>query len=163
MAYYCCLRVSEIAYCKNSSHTLQLQNITSQIPPQPICSKITFPSSKHSDIPISLILNPQQHSCCPVRALLKYLVNRGDCNGPLFLTSTGKLLTRSYYSSVLKSSIRSINIPADRYNTHSFRIGRATDLAMMGSPIHVIKAAGRWRSDAYLKYIRMDQISFPSI
>ena len=40
------------------------------------------------------------------------------------------------------------------YGAHSLRIGGATALAYSGAPEHVIKALGRWRSDAYLRYLR---------
>ena len=83
-------------------------------------------TSKHAGAPTSLILYPQHNDPCPVAALLKYLLVRGDEDGPLFN-------------------------------------GRASDLAIMGATPLTIKQAGRWRSDAYLKYIRLGQIAFPSI
>lgn len=163
LSYYCCLRASEVGYNKNCTHTLQLLSISVQRYPHPLQIKITFPSSKHSDAPTSLVLHPQQHVPCPVTALLQYLAVRGDRNGPLFLTQSAKPVTRAVYSKTLKTCLSSLCIPNKRYNTHSFRIGRATDLALMGASTHVIKSAGRWRSEAYLKYIRLGQISFPSI
>ena len=42
-----------------------------------------------------------------------------------------------------------------QFNTHSFRIGAATSAKHAGvSDLH-LQALGRWRSDAYLKYVRL--------
>jgi hypothetical protein len=41
------------------------------------------------------------------------------------------------------------------YNGISFRKGGASSLAAAGVPDRVIKAAGRWRSDCFQLYIRM--------
>jgi hypothetical protein len=43
---------------------------------------------------------------------------------------------------------------AAKYTLHSGRIGGATALAEAGAADSVIRAAGRWKSDAYLVYIR---------
>ena len=45
----------------------------------------------------------------------------------------------------------------------AFRAGRATSLAAAGSPIGVILAAGEWRSSAFLRYCRADEISVPAV
>ena len=41
-----------------------------------------------------------------------------------------------------------------RYGAHSCRIGGATALAFSKASEAVIKDMGRWKSDAYLRYIR---------
>jgi len=40
------------------------------------------------------------------------------------------------------------------FNTHSFRIGRATDMALEGCSDQQIKLAGRWKSYAFKDYIK---------
>lgn len=41
------------------------------------------------------------------------------------------------------------------FRPHSFRIGRATDLAKQGVSESEIKALGRWESRAFQNYIRL--------
>ena len=40
------------------------------------------------------------------------------------------------------------------YGAHSLRIGGATAMAFLGASEETLKARGRWRSDAYLRYLR---------
>ena len=42
-----------------------------------------------------------------------------------------------------------------KFNTHSFRIGGATSAKWAGVSDSHLKALDRWRSDAYLKYVRL--------
>lgn len=162
LSYYCCLRASEVVFHKYS-HTLQLKDLKLQEPPLPPLVEVTFASFKHSDTPTSLILHPQNNKFCPVKALLKYVSHRGDRDGPLFISQNSmRPVSRHFFSKTLKDCLSSLGVNNQRYNTHSFRIGRATDLAIHGAPSHVIKNAGRWRSNAYEKYIRLGQISFPA-
>ncbi len=44
------------------------------------------------------------------------------------------------------------------FHTHSFRIGRATSWAQLGFTNEQILNMGRWRSDAYKKYIRPSMV-----
>ena len=41
-----------------------------------------------------------------------------------------------------------------RITGHSFRIGGTTELLLAGTPPDVVKKAGRWASDAFLRYWR---------
>jgi hypothetical protein len=40
------------------------------------------------------------------------------------------------------------------YKGHSFRIGALTSTASSGIPLSVIQNMGRWKSDAFMRYIR---------
>jgi len=44
----------------------------------------------------------------------------------------------------------------DHFRSHSFRIGGATEAKRLGVDDETIKKWGRWTSDAYLKYLRLD-------
>ena len=64
-----------------------------------------------------------------------------------------KPLTKYQFQAVLQKALQFIGVPG-HFRSHSFRIGMATELAKMGLSESEIKAKGRWRSSAYLSYIR---------
>lgn len=159
LAYFFCLRSGEIVKSQSSSHTIQLQDLSISHSPPPLALNIQFKSFKHSLEPVSITYQPNSNEkYCPIIALLKYISLRGNQTGPLYISNNNRPLSRHTYASILKLSISSLGISPVRYNTHSFRIGRATDLASKGASNQFIKAAGRWRSDAYTKYIRPSKI-----
>ena len=75
--------------------------------------------------------------------------------------STEKPLRRAEAARGLKHGLRRLGVDPARYNTHSFRAGRATDLALAGAFNQVIKASGRCSSDAYMQYVRLETLSLP--
>ena len=56
--------------------------------------------------------------------------------------------------SVLRKCFKRMNLNPKLYDTHSFRIGRATDLMKYGYTLDQIKYLDRWRSNTVFKYIR---------
>ena len=54
----------------------------------------------------------------------------------------------------LRACMAAIGREPAAYGAHSLRIGGATALAFSGVPGEQIQAAGRWHSDAYLRYLR---------
>ena len=72
-------------------------------------------------------------------------------DGPLFIFSNGRFLTRRHVAALLVGALgQDINL-----NTHSFRIGGASALATANVPAYQIQLLGRWKSDAFLRYIRL--------
>ena len=94
---------------------------------------------------------------CPVRSLLNYLHTRPPSPGPLFVTQRRTPYTREGVAKTLKASLVAIGVAPERYNTHSLRVGRATDLALEGASDATIRATGRWRSNAFLSYLRLTE------
>lgn len=86
--------------------------------------------------------------------MLKYLVARGQREGPLFMFADGTYLTRQRLVDALRQALGRAGIDPKKYSGHSFRIGAATTAGMEDS---VIKNLGRWRSLAYLEYIRISR------
>ena len=118
-------------------------------------------SYKHSlsHLPKILILKSQREKIlCPVIAVKNYLNYRGSSDGPLFITEAGKPLSRAHFLAVLKSCFKTLRINGNEYNTHSFRVGAASWAAINGMSDSQIKEMGRWRSDAYKRYIRLGKI-----
>ena len=149
LAFHAFLRVGEITA---SEHNLALQDV--QFSKSGL--SLHFRSAKHS-------VGQKQEVCvqhipdstyCPVQALQKYLVLRGNKPGPLF-SRANIPITRSEFVQTLSSMLKIAGIPAGNFNSHSFRIGAATSCAANGIADAVIQRLGRWRSDAFKKYIRI--------
>lgn len=95
---------------------------------------------------------------CPVRAYKKYisLAKYLEDDLPAFRTSDGAALTGRHLNSFLKKELNpSINISNGYFSSHSFRIGLCSILAHNGLTEPELKAAGRWSSSAYERYIKM--------
>lgn len=105
--------------------------------------------------PVFLKLPKQANFPCPVKAVETYLLCRTNVQGPLFSHKDGSVVTKSQFSAVLSKAVKCSYYVVNHYKTHSFRIGRATDLASLGYPSDVIKRLGRWSSNCYSNYIRV--------
>ena len=92
---------------------------------------------------------------CPVVAMKQYLAVRPNFEGPLFCHFDGAPLSKYQFSAVLKKAIGVLGLNPHRYKSHSFRIGMATTLSMEGYSDDQIQIMGRWRSRAYLNYLRI--------
>ena len=99
---------------------------------------------------------------CPINALEKFLDVRPVSSGLLFIHMDKSPLTRFQFQSVLSSTLAQAGYPAERFKTHSFRIGAATTVAMCGFDSDSIKVLGRWRSNAFRVYIRPEELCQPS-
>jgi hypothetical protein len=96
----------------------------------------------------------RKYVCCKaIKSLLKF---RPNIDGQLFCHLNHKKLTRFQFLAILRSALKFISLSSDDYNAHSFRIGAATTAAMLGKNDNEIKYMGRWKSDSFKRYIRMD-------
>ena len=100
---------------------------------------------------------------CPVAAVLSYLVHHPSGEGPLFQFRDGSPLTRARFVSEFRKALSSAGVQADGYTGHSFQIGAATTAAAKGIPDNMIKALGRWTSEAYQIYIRLPREQLASV
>ncbi len=98
-------------------------------------------------------------------ALKQYLLIRPKLNGVLFIDGVANPVNRTMLVRVMKRVLIMLiqeNLDPANFGTHSFRVGRTTDLALEGVSADRIKLLGRWESEAYLKYIRPACINLPS-
>ena len=151
--YYACLRIGEVAKSSHMQNIIQINQIS--FTPNGDNLVITFYHYKHSNGK-SPTLTLTRHSTpeCPVAALSSYLVLRGKRPGPLFLLENGSPVSRMWLVRQLKLALQMANLNPLLYNSHSFRIGRCTQLVMDGYPDSFIRKVGRWASNAYLRYVR---------
>lgn len=95
---------------------------------------------------------------CPVSALRVFLRFRGYDSGPLFRFANGAFLTRANMVWLLQHALNKDNL-----NTHSFRIGGASAAAAAGCPDSVIQILGRWSSNAFREYLRLDDATLANL
>jgi len=165
LMYYGCLRASEVLLTDTPQHNLTIDNI--DIHPEAQTFLINFTSFKHHfqkqpTIQVASTDGPD----CPVKALKAYINIRPNVSGPLYIHHN-RPVQRKLFVKTLQDCLRYLNIPTTNYNIHSFPIGRTTDMAQQSIPHDAIQQIGRWKSNAYLKYIRPQHISaqpaaFPS-
>ena len=87
---------------------------------------------------------------CPV--FFRFLSSRDHlfpASSPLWLTSAGRVPTRSFFMSRFR------RLFPQTFAGASMRAGGATYLATLGTPPEIIRAIGRWSSDAWEIYIRV--------
>ena len=74
---------------------------------------------------------------------------------PLFAYADGSVMLRREFDALLKRLLLFSGFNPKVFKGHSFRIGAATSAALRGDSDAKIRAAGRWASDAFRKYIRI--------
>ena len=155
LAFHAFLRIGEItkrSIKEENLHLLQLQNV--QFDKDYFVLK--FESYKHSQGKAFFlkVTKTKDGSSCPLKLLLRYLTLRGDAGGPLFCQQSGLPILRRDFDEFLRKALVFNKINPKSFKGHSFRIGAATSAAAQGLSENTIKQMGRWKSDAYMKYIR---------
>ena len=84
--------------------------------------------------------------------MLNYLAVRRKEQGLLFYFSDGSPLTKSKFVDKFRTLLHQAGIDGSLYSGHSFRIGVASTAATNDS---LIQTLGRWKSSAYLTYVRI--------
>ena len=110
----------------------------------------TDPFGRGADV----VLGKTGCSLCPVAALLGYVAARGDRQGPFFITTAAKPVTKQFFVAEIRKVLARLGLPDHDYAGHSFRIGAATSAALAGVEDSTIQLLGRWQSGAFLRYIR---------
>ena len=102
----------------------------------------------------TIVLVKTNSQICPVATILTYLHLRGQKNGPMFIFKDGSPLTRDTFSSLVSQTVKNAGWQGN-FTSHSFRVSAASTAAALGVPDHMIRAMGRWNSDAYLTYVKL--------
>lgn len=158
LAFHAFLRIGEIAVTKasQSNSVLQLNQLSVNTEE---CT-VVFHSYKHyQGPPVSLVISAHAGSpFCPVQAIKSYLAVRRNSPGPLFIFPGGTPVSKSFFGDQLKKSLAWAGLSNSSYKGHSFRIGAATTAAMQGVADEEIQRMGRWKSQAFKKYIRIPML-----
>ena len=159
IAYYGMFRVGEIT---QSTHTIKAKNVHINRVKNKILI-IMFTSKTHGRghrpqrIKINSETNNNNSKYCPFQLLRNFLQQRGGYDNsqePLFIHRGGTPVTSKQFSQVLRKMLKLMHMQHKLYASHSFRIGRASDLLREGHSIEYIKRCGRWKSNAVYKYLR---------
>lgn len=161
LAFFGFMRAGELTVPSDQGYDptihLSLGDISVDNPADPGVLGVRLKASKTDPFRkgISLFIGRVASDICPMAAMLAYLLVRGHQSGPLFLFRDGRFLTRQRLVVAVRDALRLAGVDASLYAGHSFRIGAATTAAARGVKDSVIMTLGRWRSLAYLDYVRI--------
>lgn len=164
LAFFACMRVGEFTWTTTQERgsLIQLHQLTQLVDAnhRVISLKFTFLDFKHNynQRPFSVVIY-RRNTFCPVQIILDYLSLRGSGPGPLFCLVDGSPVSRAIFIDKLSMAIKYCGLDPSRYKGHSFRIGAASYAADAGMSDSQIRALGRWKSDAFHKYIRIPSLS----
>ena len=151
--YFLALRISELLhYSGKFNHAFTRSDLV--LEGHKLRLKVR--SGKHNSTPMDYELD------CNNRFywhLTQYLRLRGDHKGPLFCYKDKTPVKRSFFINQLQEDLSSLGLDYHKYNCHSFRVGRTSDLALEGASDRQIALIGRWRSDAFREYVRPTSIT----
>ena len=158
LAFYAFLRVGEISTttgpCNNLIQITQLDRLVDK-QGNVKALQLSLCQYKHSvpGQPFVVYIYPED-ICCPVQLILGYVSLRGHSPGPLFCWPDGKAISRTFFIAQLNAALKFNNLDSSLYKGHSFRIGAASWAAAKGFSDSQIRLLGRWKSNAFLRYIR---------
>ena len=148
LSFYAFLRPGEITSSNNNIMFHQVQVLPHKV-------SITFLKYKHCQgHPVTIEVNRQNRSPCPVHLVNDYIRSRGSAPGPFFCHPDLSPVSYNQYNKVF-SEIQSFMVDNNKYHLHGLRIGAATYAALKGIPEETIRRMGRWNSNALNKYIRI--------
>ena len=150
--YHAALRISEICLTNTPQHIIQFNSVKCN---SNSTIELHLTSFKHSTSTTTLIIHCTQKL---YKQFKRYLALRGNHAGALFCHPNRKPITRLSLVNQLHNQLLELNLNPNEYNTHSFRIGKTTDMSNSGFSESQISSLGRWKSDAYKKYIKPSQI-----
>lgn len=154
LAYFGLFRVSELTVSTPLQTTLQISDVSFCRNGQAVVICLRHYKTNQKGKPVFIKLPEQKGDICPVRNLREFLELRPKCYALLFCHKNGTVVTRSQFTHVLSRAIGLTRYQSGHFRSHSFRIGRATDLSIQGCPPETIMKMGRWSSQCYKLYIR---------
>ncbi len=156
LAFFGFLRIGEIALVSKKTPDRPLKLTDVDCKEDSLILRLSISKTDQSGKGISLIIpSKADYAVCPVRALRQYMSRRPASSNQLFIHLDGSPVSRYQFSALLQKALTFLNIPSKDYKSHSFRIGAATFAAKSGISHSTIATWGRWKSAAYISYIRL--------
>ena len=150
LMYHGALRVSEICSTNSPEHILSFTSVCLNNDESYI--KLKFKSFKHSAQTLPTVMIACDSHLKHI--FVKYILSRGTRAGPFICYKNRESITRTDLVNQLKQDLSDCNLNPSLYNTHSFRIGKATDMYLSGASDSEIAVLGRWKSLAFKRYIK---------
>ena len=160
ISYYGMFRIGEIA---KSPHTMKAKDMHIASNKNKILillhsSKTHGKGSYPQKIKIQASQPRSNSFFCPFKLLRAYLEARGDYineTEDFFIFKDRATVQAENVRTILRKALKNLGLRADLYNTHSFRIGKATEMMAANYTIAEIMRAGRWRTtSSVLRYFR---------
>ena len=79
--------------------------------------------------------------------------NGPESHLPLFRWASGQVLRRLEVQNLLQRAAKEVELPAERFQSHSLRIGGASALYQATGEVELVKRSGRWTSSAVHRYL----------
>ena len=165
----CFLRSGEVTIPDQNSYDpqvhLNFQDVSADNSASPSLLSIRIKASKTDPFRhgVSVCVGKTNNSLCPVSAILAYLVARGNKPGLLFYFRDGTPLTKARFTQKFRQLLTQAKFDCSLYAGHSFRIGAATTAAARVVEDSLIQTLGRWKSSAYLVYVRLSVHSLAAL
>ena len=163
IAYYGLFRIGELAL---SQHAIKAKDVhlagnKNKLLVMLYSSKTHGVESRPQQVKITSNENTlncsKQLFFCPFRLIRTYMQMRGtyDYDEEIFFLFRDRAPLRAeHVRNTLRKLLQRLDLDPDLYDTHSWRIGRASDLLKWGYSLAQIKIWGCWRSNVVYKYIR---------
>lgn len=161
LCFFGFLRSGEVtipnASAYDSSAHLSFSDIAVNSSMSPSVIQVTLKASKTDPFRkgVTIYIGKTDNFLCPVSALLNYVSIRGSSPGILFRFKDNSPLTKCAFVSHFRRCLHQAGIDCSQYAGHSFRIGAASTASARGVEDSIIQTLGRWKSAAYLTYIRI--------
>ena len=163
IAFFAFLRIGEITASRSeATNLIDITQLDRLVDDRGISRalQLTICNYKHkkSGPPFVIYIYPEV-TCCPVQLILNFVSMRGPVRGPLFCWPDGTPIRRTFFVERLNAALKFCNLDTSLYKAHSFRIGAASWASAKGFSDSQIRMLGRWKSNAFLRYIRTPSIT----
>ena len=163
LQYFACLRSSEFCTDLAQSVIPVRADVSFYHSSSPVMI-FTSHTSKTAAHGFSVHVGCSGSPVCAVCIMYHYLSSHPKApSDPLFQFPSGQHLTYHLYNKIIKHLIQLIGLDPSQYSSHSLRAGAATQAARAGLAPEAIKRLGRWRSHAYMLYMRSPPESYASL
>lgn len=160
VAFFGLLRISELTSASNNNNKNVIHLSDLQLTKDTIILNLRFSKTDQCGNGFIININKSSESLVCFEILETFLQCRSKDDGPLFCHLSGSPLSSYQFSSILHKTLTFLGIETKTFKTHSFRIGAATHMYVLGIAEQEIQRRGRWSSDAYKHYLRPELVTY---